>query len=219
MKKLFLNYKSHFKLDDINQLLNNLDNANIVICPSDIYLMEFIKHNFVCCAQNVSSYGEGDYTGEIAASQLKSIGVSYVMIGHFERKKYFNENKNDFILKINNAINNNMKIVLCINCISDIDILKEIPKLDNIILAYEPSESIGTKYVKDLKEIEKDIANIKEIIYNSYGYNIMCLYGGSVDDNNIIELNNISCIDGFIICSAALDAHKLLKIKEVVLDK
>ena len=219
MKKLFLNYKSHLNLDDINILLNNLDNENIVVCPSDIYLMEFIKHHFVCCAQNVSAFEEGNYTGETAASQLKSIGVRYVMVGHFERIKFLNENKKNFIAKINNATKNDLKVVLCIESLSDIDILKEISKIDNIILAYEPSESIGTKYVKDLKEIEKNIANIKEIIYNSYGYNIMCLYGGSVDENNIEKLNSISCIDGFVICSAALDAQKLLKIEEVVLNK
>ena len=220
MKKLIINFKSNYKQNDIDKFINKINKQNIkkdfIICPSYIYLNDFITNGFATCAQNVSAYGEGAYTGEVSASQLKSIKTSYVLIGHYERRKLFKETNKDIILKINEALNNNLKVILCISKLSDLKVLAGI-NLKNIIVAYEPKEAIGTQCVKNINDLKKDIAKIKELIYNQYCYNIEVLYGGSVDDTNVSILNEIPLIDGFLISNAALDYEKFLKIREVIL--
>lgn len=222
MKKIFINLKSNLKLNEIRKFISDLDKLNIreniVICPSDIYIMEFCHNGYITCAQNVSKFDEGAYTGEISASQLKSIKIKYVLVGHYERRKLFNETSNDFILKINQALNNNLKVIFCISKIEDLKVFDYVKKIDNIIVAYEPIESIGTKYVKDINELKKDIDKIKKFIYNRYCYDMKIIYGGSVDDTNINELNKLD-LDGFIIGNAALDMKRFHKIKEVIFDK
>ncbi|MBP5684596.1 MAG: triosephosphate isomerase [Bacilli bacterium] len=222
MKKLFINLKSNLKLNEIREFISNLNELDIkndiVICPSDIYIMEFCHNNYITCAQNVSKYDEGAYTGEVSASQLKSIKIRYVLVGHFERRKLFNEQEDDFVLKINQAIDNNINVIFCINKIDDLNILDKVKKIDKVTIAYEPIESIGTNYVKNIDELAKDIAKIKEFIYNRYCYDMKIIYGGSVDDNNIESLNELD-LDGFIIGNATLDMKKFYKIKEVIFDK
>lgn len=222
MKKIFINLKSNLKLNEIREFIkkvNELDiKNNIVICPSDIYIMEFCHNNYITCAQNVSKYDEGAYTGEVSASQLKSINISYVLIGHYERRKLFNETPGDFICKINQALDNDINVIFCINKIDDLSTLDKVKKLDKITIAYEPAESIGTNYVKNINELKKDIDKIKKFIYNRYCYDMEIIYGGSVDDNNIESLNKLD-LDGFIIGNAALDMKKFYKIKEVIFDK
>lgn len=222
MKKLFINLKSNLKLNEVRDFIktiNELDiKKDIVICPSDIYIMEFCHNNYITCAQNVSKYDEGAYTGEVSASQLKSINISYVLIGHHERRKLFNEQEDDFIRKMNQALENDINVIFCINDIDDLTILDNVKKIDKITIAYEPIESIGTNYVKNIDELKKDIDKIKKFIYNRYCYDMKIIYGGSVDDNNIESLNNLN-LDGFIIGNAALDMKKFYKIKEVIFDK
>ena len=223
MKKLVLNFKANLKLDEVNANILNYKKMGIqdkiIVCPSNIYLKTFIDNGYKVCAQDLSIFNEGAYTGEVTASQLKSIGVDYVLVGHYERRKYFKENDDIFSLKINHALKEDMKVIFCINSIDDLKKLKTITSLKNVILAYEPIESIGTNYVKSCDDLKKDIAKIKEIIYNQYCCDIEVMYGGSVDDDNIIALSQISNCDGFLVSNAALSIDKILKIEEVIYNK
>ena len=94
MKLIVGNFKMNLLIDDINNYLKELSNQdffNVVYCPSYIYLSNFIDNNLVVGAQDVSSHENGAYTGEVSATQLKQLGVKYAIIGHSERRKYFNE--------------------------------------------------------------------------------------------------------------------------------
>ena len=220
MKKLFINFKSNYDKKCIDEFISKINNLNIkkdfVVCPSYIYLNDFICNGFKVCAQDVSKYPSGAYTGEVSASELKSIETSYVLIGHYERRQLFKETNKDISMKLKEAIKNNLKVILCINKLGDLKVLDGI-NYKNISIAYEPAEFIGTQCVKNINELKKDIAKIKKLIYNQYCCNIEVLYGGGVDDTNVDELNNELDVDGFLISTAALDFKKFLKIKEVIL--
>ena len=106
--------------DLLNDLIHELPNdieAQIIVAPTFINLSSAVEHleftNIGVAAQNMSQFESGAYTGEISADMLKSIGVSIVLIGHSERRAYFNET--DFILakKVSTAINHNMTIIFC----------------------------------------------------------------------------------------------------------
>ena len=95
-KLIVLNHKTSLEHDEVFpyiQVLNKIETPyNLVVCPSYVYLVDFINHcTWGVGAQNVSCYDGGEYTGEVSALQLKSIGIEYSLIGHYERKKYFHE--------------------------------------------------------------------------------------------------------------------------------
>ena len=97
MKKfIILNHKMNLEYDEVVpyiQELNKIETENnIIVCPSNIYLSDFMNYcTWGVGAQNVSEKLDGNYTGEVSTLQLKSIGVEYSIIGHYERKKYFKE--------------------------------------------------------------------------------------------------------------------------------
>ena len=100
-KMIILNHKINLEYDQVYEYIDEFNKIktdnNIIICPSNIYLDNFINHStWGIGAQNVSDKLDGDYTGEISTLQLKSLGVEYSIVGHYERKKYFNESEASF---------------------------------------------------------------------------------------------------------------------------
>ena len=162
-------------------------------------------------------------TGEIEASQIKSLGATYVIVGHSERRIYKHEINIDFINKINNALENNLNVIYCIGETlsekengSTFEILeKEISEvlnnveIKNIVIAYEPVWAIGTGKVPEISEIKENIDFINDIIYEKYETKLDILYGGSVNDENIGELSSIKGLNGFLVGGASLDVNKV----------
>lgn len=214
-KLLVANLKSNYKKEEILKLVEYLDNIdisnNIIICPSSIYLPYFNIEKYDVGIQNISMFQEGAYTGEIAASQAKSLGIKYAIIGHYERRKYFHEDNKILKEKINRCLESNLKGILCISSIDDLEILKNLDS-KNIIIVYEPIVAIGTNKLPSILEIKKEINLIKLNINKD----LKVLYGGSVDDININDIIKINEIDGFMISSSVLNKEKFLKIKEVI---
>ena len=96
MKLIVLNHKMNLEKKDVDQYISQLKNVSffpnkLVVCPTNIYLLKFIENHFTVGAQNISFDNDGAYTGELSAMQLKSIGGKYCIVGHSERRKYFNE--------------------------------------------------------------------------------------------------------------------------------
>ena len=226
MKKLiFVNLKMYLNtIEDIQNYINNLKNEKdkIVIFPSNIYLYEFIKQNFQIGIQNISSYPKGAHTGCTSALSAKDLGVKYALIGHSELREY--EKKDTINQKIKQALNNNLKVVLCIgenlehyNQNKTKEIIKKQIEIalenikEQIIISYEPVWAIGTGLTPKKEEIKDVIDYIKSL----FNYKIKVLYGGSVSDKNINKLNQISNIDGFLIGSAGVNPNTLKKIIEV----
>ena len=107
-KMIILNHKMNLEYDQVYEYIDGLNKLetdnNIIICPSNIYLENFVNNcTWGIGAQNVSEKSNGDYTGEISTLQLKSLGVEYCIVGHHERRKYFGETNEVINRKEKNA--------------------------------------------------------------------------------------------------------------------
>lgn len=212
--------------EEVNDYINKLKEVKnkFIVFPSVIYLEKFIQNNFICGVQNASAHNPGPYTSEVSIHALKNIGVKYVLLGHSEVRQNMAEDDELINLKIKQALDNNLKVVLCIgenleayNQSQTKDILKNqiYNALKNIneevIISYEPVWAIGSGKTPTNSEIEDIVSYIKSL----FNYNIKVLYGGSVSDNNIETLNEIPNVDGFLIGKAATKPSSLIKIIEV----
>ena len=227
MKYLICNFKNKLLKDDILKYNRNLGEietkVKLVLCPSSIYLSLFDKNGYDLGAQDISSFMDRTITGEIEANQIKSLGATYVIVGHSERRIYKHEINIDFINKINNALENNLNVIYCVGETlrdkengSTFEILeKQISEvlnnveIKNIMIAYEPVWAIGTGNVPSIKEIKENIEFISDLLYEKYECKLDILYGGSVNDENIGELCSIRGLSGFLVGGASLDVNKV----------
>lgn len=211
------NWKSHKTtkeardfLENFKEKLNsiNFSNKEVVLAPSFVSLMlcrEFIDNNSLplkLCAQNVSSYPEGAYTGEVSAKQIKEF-ADYVIVGHSERKRYLNENENDVDSKIKEAKDQGLIVIQCIQ-----DENSQIHD-DADIVAYEPPNAISTfgNTPETPEEIKKVFDSIKDRLNGR-----KLLYGGSVDKSNIKSYEEIEFCGGFLIGSASLTSQSFIDL-------
>lgn len=233
MKLIVGNFKMNLLKDDINKYIEEMRRysfTNVVYCPSNIFLKDFINNNLIVGAQDLSPFENGSYTGDVSASQLKSIGVKYAIIGHSERRKYYHE-KEILIDKLKMSINAGVVPIYCVGETKEeydndltIEILqKEIDyvfnsstNLENIIIAYEPIWAIGTGLIPTNDEICKVIDYIKKYIYNKYRFHINVLYGGSVNSKNILELEKIENVNGYLIGGSSIRINEFIEIVNII---
>ena len=227
MKYLVCNFKNKLLKDEIikyNNSLGNIENkVKLVLCPPSIYLSLFDKCGYELGVQDISSFSDKTITGEIEASQVKSLGATYVIIGHSERRIYRHEINIDFINKINNAVENGLNVIYCIGETLNekengrtyevlekqiSEVLNNV-EIKNIMIAYEPVWAIGTGKVPEADEIKENIKFINDIIMEKYEEKLDILYGGSVNDTNIGELCTIKGLNGFLVGGASLDPNKV----------
>lgn len=224
------NIKMNMKFGEISNYLNcfkSINNRNVVICPSYIYIPYFLNYDFSVGSQNVCAYEDGGYTGEVSAKQLASIGVNYTIIGHSERRIKLNETNKEINKKIKKSLNSKLKVILCIGeTLEELNLFKRevvlkrqirdalynIEDLSNIIIAYEPVWSIGSNKVADINELQEIIKYIKEIVNHMYKTNIKVIYGGSINERNIEKLNKIENADGFLIGAASINPLQFIEI-------
>ena len=208
-------------------IFKEINNKNLVICPSYIYIPYFLNYSFKVGSQNVCASEDGGFTGEVSALQLASIGVKYSIVGHSERRIKFKETDIDINKKIKTCLKHKLKVILCIgetkeeyNLLKKDVIIKRqirdalvgVSELSNIIIAYEPVWAIGTNNVPDLNEIIKTIHYIKELVFELYNQNVKVLYGGSINEKNILALNKLEELDGFLIGSASINPNQFVEI-------
>lgn len=229
MKIIAANFKMNLTKKEIDNYLKEIDNKkinNVIFFPSNIYIPYFSKYNIG--SQDISFKELGSITGDTSIKQYLDFNIKYVLIGHSERRKYFNDSK--YISdKVNLALKNNIIPIICVGETEEEynnnltkKVLKDeldealennITLLNNkIIIAYEPIFSIGTNKVLDIKEIENIVSYIKSYLKNTYLLDIKVLYGGSVNLNNIGNLEKISNLDGYLIGNASLDAKSFLDL-------
>lgn len=234
-KLIIANHKMNMDANKLNDYLKDLakiNNKNVVICPTSIYIPYFLKKKYKVGIQNTFIHNSGAYTGEVSPYQARSLGVSYTILGHSERRSYFDESDTIINKKALEALNAGLKVVICIGETLEeknmlrtdrvlkrqvINALRNIELIDDVIIAYEPIWAIGTGIVPTNKEISSTISYIKTIIDNLYpNNNVKIIYGGSVNEKNIKELNKIKEVKGFLVGGASLNTKSLLKIIEVV---
>jgi len=208
-------------------------NADIVLLPSFIALSNVINlvinSSIAIGGQNCSEYKNGAYTGEISASSLAEIGVTYCIIGHSERRIYYHETPDLIIKKIELSFAHNIQPIICIGetkqdfvdkktyeiLTKQIEALIPIMHQQNrqIIIAYEPIWSIGTGIIPEVTVLQKIFAWLRQFISSQRQNNpIKLLYGGSVNTSNISQLKSIEDIDGFLIGSASTTYEEFEKI-------
>ena len=175
----------------------------------------------------------GAYTGEVSPSMLKSVGIEYVIIGHSERRTYYNETDEDVNKKIKSAFANGLKPIVCVgetleqreaNKTEEI-ITNQTEKalegltteqVQNTIIAYEPIWAIGTGKTATSEDANNSIKAIRNKISQIYGQNVsdrvIIQYGGSVKSTNCKELFNMSDIDGGLVGGASLNPEEFAKI-------
>lgn len=229
MKIIAANFKMNLTKKEIDNYLKEIDNKkvnNVIFFPSNLYIPYFSKYNIG--SQDISFKELGSITGDTSIKQYLDFNIKYVLIGHSERRKYFNDSK--YISdKVNLALKNNIIPIICVgeteeeynNNLTKKVLKKELNEaLENnitllnneIIIAYEPIFSIGTNKVLDIKEIENIVSYIKSYLKNTYLLDIKVLYGGSVNLSNIGNLEKISNLDGYLIGNASLDAKSFLDL-------
>lgn len=223
-------------IDKIAPLVKNTENEVILCVPyTDLFyaLLTAQGTNIKIGAQNMHFEESGAYTGEVSGKMLKSIGVEYVIIGHSERRQYFNETDETVNKKIKAAFANELKPIVCVgetleqreaNKTQEI-ITKQTElamqglteeQVQNTIIAYEPIWAIGTGKTATSEQANETIKSIRDKICQIYGQNVanrvIIQYGGSVKSNNAKELFEMSDIDGGLVGGASLKSDEFAKI-------
>jgi len=219
---------------EMRQGLDEIDNVDKVICPPFISLAavkELIKGSSIKLgAQNIYFEEKGAYTGEISPLMLAEL-CEFVIVGHSERRQYFNETGDIINKKIQAALRAGLKPILCIGESFEENeagrteevvteqlnsSLAGIDSLASLIIAYEPVWAIGTGRAATGKQANKTIGFIRQTISQKYGKRIAqgvrILYGGSVTADNIAEFINQPEIDGALVGGASLKATEFLSI-------
>jgi triosephosphate isomerase (TIM) len=180
----------------------------VIICPSFTQLFSFSSYfssnniDIALGAQNISPFDEGAYTGEVNAKQVKDF-ANYVLIGHSERRKNFNETEEMLTQKVEMALKYDLIPIFLVQGKDNL-IPHEIK-----IVAYEPIFAIGTGTPDTPESADAVAAAIK-----STRADLMVLYGGSVKSTNVKSFTEKSNIDGVLVGGASLEAEELLKVIE-----
>lgn len=218
-------------------LVGNIQNVDIVVCPPFTALgavEEVLTGSVVQLgAQNVHWQDEGAFTGEVSVSMLADYGCSHVIIGHSERRHYFQESDEVIQDKLEKVLSTELVPILCIGEsleAREADRVQEVipsqleralreltdPQTSRIIIAYEPVWAIGTGRTATPELAEKVHFLIRSWLsdHSSVGVadQVRILYGGSVTPENAGQLIEQENIDGFLVGGASLDAPSFAKI-------
>lgn len=231
LKLLICNWKENKKLTEAINYKNRLENCHfkdvrLILCPPYPFLPVMHSKYYELGAQDVSEFKNGSYTGEVSAECLKSMDVKYVIIGHHEREIYFLENRDKQKKKIQNALEQNLKVILLVGetlmeyqlgKTEEVieaklnELLKDIPNnlKNNIMIAYEPIWRVGKNLPLNKKEVFNTIIYIKKWLYNHEFPNNPVLYGGGV---TLEEMQKLKEIDGFLLGTLSLDVEKMCQV-------
>jgi triosephosphate isomerase len=212
--------------------------AEVIIIPPFTHVNAISRmladaKNITVGAQNCSNHASGAYTGEISAAMLKSVGATYVIIGHSERRQYFFEHNAWLAQKVDAVLANNlMPIYCCGETLEEresnkhFDVLKtqireglfhlSAEHFAKVVIAYEPVWAIGTGKTASTAQAQEVHAFIRSLISEKYGEAIAqqttIQYGGSVKPDNAVELFAAPDIDGALVGGAALQSRSFVDI-------
>ncbi len=187
-------------------------------------------------AQNIHQAESGAYTGEISASQVKSVGASHVILGHSERRAYFGETDTLLASKVDIALKHSLIPIFCIGETKEeresgafFDVIKtqlaaglfHLSKeaFGAVVLAYEPVWAIGTGLTASPEQAQEVHNFIRKVLADHYGQEVAddtsILYGGSCNPSNAKELFAQADIDGGLIGGASLKSRDFIDIAKV----
>jgi triosephosphate isomerase len=215
--------------------------AEVILCTPYIHLpgiSQILNDSKVALgAQNCASEASGAFTGEVSAYMIKSTGTDYVIIGHSERRTYYNEDDRLLNKKTLLALNSGLKVIFCCGEVKEeresnrhfVIVKRQLEEglftlpaeeLNNIVIAYEPVWAIGTGLTatpEQAQEMHKYIRGlVKEKYGNSIAENMTILYGGSCKPSNAAEIFSKPDVDGGLIGGASLKKEDFVAIVEAV---
>ncbi len=228
-------------LNDLKKILSNKnltlrDNLIFGIAPTATNFHVFNQHqitNLNLVSQNCHFAQNGAYTGELSINMLGDFNIQYVIVGHSERRQYFNETNQTVNAKIKALLANHKNPILCIgetllqmeahqtNAVVTKQLQESLADITiadakNIIVAYEPIWAIGTGKTATPEIAEKVSAKIRsilaEIFNNEVASNMSIQYGGSVKPNNINQILAQKNINGALVGGASLDAQSFVDL-------
>ena len=236
------NWKMHKTIAEALEFVNDVkdrvksNEVEAVIC-APFTLLKDLKEatkgtNIKIGAQNMHFEEMGAFTGEISPLMLKELDMDYVVIGHSERRQYFNESNETVNKKVLKALEVGIDPILCVGetleereagntkniCKVQVEkALENISKEDlaKVVIAYEPIWAIGTGKTATSEDANDVIAYIREVIANLYGElasDVRIQYGGSVKPSNITEIMSQSDIDGALVGGASLQANDYIEL-------
>ncbi len=237
------NWKMHKTIAEalqfVDQIKNEVEGTDVeaVIC-APFTLLKDIKEavkgtNIKVGAQNMHYEEKGAFTGEVSAPMLKELDMDYVIIGHSERRQYFNETDETVNKKVKQAFAYDITPIMCVGETleqREADKTKDIVKnqtqkgladvkpdqVKSLVIAYEPIWAIGTGKTASSQEANEVIAYIREVVKEMYSEEISeevrIQYGGSVKPSNVEEIMNESDIDGALVGGAALEATDFIAL-------
>lgn len=217
------------------EMVKDTENEVVLCVPYiDIMIAEQLteKTNIKIGAQNVHFEDKGAYTGEVSPRMLEDIGVPYTIIGHSERRQYYNETDESVNKKLKAALAHGLNPIVCVGETleqREAGITKEFvttqvekaleglsnEQVEETIIAYEPIWAIGTGKTaskEDANEVCKWIREKVNSLFGDVSEKVIIQYGGSVKSSNAAELFNMSDIDGGLVGGASLDPEEFAKI-------
>ncbi|MBE6062303.1 MAG: triose-phosphate isomerase [Clostridium butyricum] len=232
------NWKMNNTVDEAVKLIEELKplvkdaKCDVVVAPTFVCLDAVKKAvegtNIKVAAQNMHFEESGAFTGEVAPAMLEKMGIDYVILGHSERRTYFNETDEALNKKVKKAFEHNLTPILCcgetleqreagvtddfIACQIKVDmagLTKE--QAEKVVIAYEPIWAIGTGKTATKEQANETISAIRKVVEGMYGKEvadkIRIQYGGSVKPNTIKDQMAMSDIDGALVGGASLKAE------------
>lgn len=240
------NWKMHKTAAEVQAFMKEVleklpvsDKVEAIICAPSVYLANLVSQvegsNLKIGAQTMHEAKEGAFTGEVSPAMLQSIGVDYVVIGHSERREYYNETDQTVNAKTKAAFDYNLTPIVCVGetlkqreAKQTVEIVSaQVTKafdgltteqVTQTILAYEPIWAIGTGKTATAEDANEVCGAIRQTVEKLYGQDVAAKihiqYGGSVKPSNVDELLSMEHIDGALVGGASLEAESFLQLVE-----
>lgn len=221
----------------VREKIPSEDKVDSVICAPALYLPTLvdiaIETDLAIGAQNMHFENEGAFTGEISPAQLSAINVDYVILGHSERREYFNETDEAINKKVKAALSHGIVPIICCGETleereagqTEAKVSSQVKaalegftdeEVKHMVIAYEPIWAIGTGKTATADDANSVCGKIRETVGELYGSDtaesIRIQYGGSVKPENIEELLSKEHIDGALVGGASLSVDSYLAL-------
>ncbi len=222
----------------ITEQINDISKGvSLIVAPPFTHLAiiaQMLKGTPVAVsAQNCADQPKGAFTGEVSAAMLKSVGCTYTILGHSERREYYGETSEKLVKKMALAFENGLKVIFCVGekleernegnhfdvvaaQISEVLFGLEPQQMKNVIVAYEPVWAIGTGVTATDEQAQEMHSYIRKTLAAHFGEEIAdetsILYGGSCKPSNAKKLSSCPDIDGGLIGGASLKAEDFIAI-------
>lgn len=225
-KKIILNQKSYMSYTEMEAYKKAFEKIEckgfeFIILPPIIYLTMFKDAKYKVGTQNFFSYNTGSFTGEVSLETLKNIGISYALVGHYERKKIIGETYSLAKEKLFKSLSSKFNTLLCVGEQKKTKrpfnyIKKELnyylksiesANIKYLSICYEPNWAVGSGNVQCINKIISTIEKIKKYVFDKYNIDVEVYYGGSINEENIKEI--FDATDGIVLGKVSTDINSL----------